>query len=529
MKRLFALLFCCLFAALSAVDTAGPRKILIGSPIRQKPAILKEFLASLDRLEQKSYTAEYFFIDDNELDESRALLQEFAQKKNGRCTILVVPSDGPTHAFICDETTHHWTEHHVWKVAGFRDRIIEEARENNYDNLFLIDSDIVVHPRTIEQLISTGKDIVSNVFWSRWYPNAPLLPQVWLADVYTQYRHEIGEQLSQEEMGRRHREFLEQMQEPGTYEVGGLGGCTLMSKNALHKGISYKRIKNLSFWGEDRHFCVRANALGLSLHADTHYPAYNVYRESDLAGVAEYVKKCAETSQQKHRLTLSMIVRNEANRYLRRVLESAREYITDAVIIDDNSSDNTVQVCKEVLSDIPLKIVQNSTSKFSNEVELRKQQWEETVKTNPEWILSLDADQVFEDCFKNKIQRLLSTTDADIFYFRWFDFWDEQHYRDDKFWCGHKNYYPMIVRYKPGIEYKWKETPLHCGHFPLTVLQFPGKASELRVKHYGWASAEDRATKAQRYRELDPNAKYGWKRQYDSILDENPHLIAWVE
>ena len=208
---------------------------------------------------------------------------------------------------------------------------------------------------------------------------------------------------------------------------------------------------------------------------------------------------------------------------------SVREYITDAVIIDDNSTDDTVKVCEEVLQGIPLRIVRNTESKFSNEVELRKQQWEETVKTNPEWILSLDADQVFEKSFKNKVHRLLSAADTDLYFFRWYDFWDEEHYRDDQFWCGHKNYYPMLVRYKPGVEYKWRETPLHCGHFPVTVLQFSGKTSELRVKHYGWSKPEDRLAKSNRYKQLDSNANYGWKGQYDSILDENPHLVAWAE
>ena len=30
-------------------------------------------------------------------------------------------------------------------------------------------------------------------------------------------------------------------------------------------------------FGEDRHFCIRAAALGLSLYVDTHYPAYHIY------------------------------------------------------------------------------------------------------------------------------------------------------------------------------------------------------------------------------------------------------------
>lgn len=530
-RRLFAFLLFVFCLNAYADQPASPQKlrVLVGSPIRQKPAILKEFLASLDRLEQKSYTLDYFFIDDNDLPETNAVLKAYALEKKERCTILPAPKNDNDQKFICDETTHHWTENLVWKVAGFRDRIIAEARDRGYDHLLLIDSDIVLHPKTVEQLISTGKDIISNIFWTRWYPNNPLLPNVWVSDHYTQYAHEIGEQLSQEEIAKRQRAFIEKMEEPGTYEIGGLCACTLMSKSALHKGISYRRIKNLTFWGEDRHFCVRAAALGLSLHVDTHYPAYNIYRPTDLAGVEEYINQCNASEAKAHRVTLSMIVRNEADHYLRRVLNAAKEYITDAVIIDDCSTDNTVQVCEEVLADIPLTIVKNTHSKFSNEVVLRKQQWEETAKTNPEWILSLDADQIFEDAIKNKLPRMLAAKDVDVYYFRWFDFWNEAQYRDDKFWCGHKNYYPMLVRYKPGIEYTWRETPQHCGHFPLTVLQFPGKTSELRVKHYGWATPEDRLAKASRYKQLDPDAKYGSKGQYDSILDEHPNLVAWKE
>jgi hypothetical protein len=63
----------------------------------------------------------------------------------------------------------------------------------------------------------------------------------------------------------------------------------------------------------------------------------------------------------------------------------------------------------------------------------------------------------------------------------------------------------------------------------VTVSQFSGKTSELRVKHYGWATKEDRLAKAKRYQELDPEVKYGSKGQYDSILDEHPNLVAWTE
>jgi hypothetical protein len=65
----------------------------------------------------------------------------------------------------------------------------------------------------------------------------------------------------------------------------------LISRKALVAGVSFAEIKNLSFWGEDRHFCIRAAALGFSLYVDTHFPAYHIYRESELSGIASYKTK----------------------------------------------------------------------------------------------------------------------------------------------------------------------------------------------------------------------------------------------
>lgn len=265
-------------------------KILVGSPIRQKPAILHEFLSSLDRLEQNTFEMNFFFIDDNDQKESKILLKDFAINKKERC-FLQEPQLLNGSQYICNETTHFWKDSMIWKVAAYKDGIIQHAKAKGYDGLFLIDSDLVLHPRTIDQLIESQKEIISNIFWTKWQPDQISLPQVWLFDHYTLFDHKCHEQLSNEEMVRRQKVFLDKLKKPGVYEVGGLGACTLIQKSALQKEISFQRIKNVSFWGEDRHFCIRAVAIGLSLHVDTHYPAYHIYRDSDLSGVEEFKKK----------------------------------------------------------------------------------------------------------------------------------------------------------------------------------------------------------------------------------------------
>lgn len=266
------------------MDYQTNNRVLIGSPVYQKPEILEEFLKSLKELNKGDLIVDYFFIDDNENSESTLLLEKFKEDHEG---VLILKSEC-SDRYVCDENTHSWKENLVWKVANFKDIIIKYAKDNYYDYLFFIDSDLVLHKDTLSHLILTGKDIISEVFWTKWTRNAYFAPQVWLSDTYTQFERKRDESLDYLEISRRKKHFIDKLREPGVYEVGGLGACTLISSHALHKGVSFKEIDNLSFWGEDRHFCIRAKSLGLKLYVDTHYPAYHIYRDEYLSGISRY-------------------------------------------------------------------------------------------------------------------------------------------------------------------------------------------------------------------------------------------------
>ena len=486
------------------------KRVLVGSPIRQNPYVLKEFLESLDQQRCSDIELDFHFIDDNDDQCSKDLLQEFAGHYQYNC-LVETGTDAHRDHYLCNENTHYWNDKLIWRVAGFKDRIIAKALRDDYDYLFFIDSDIVMDPATIQHLKDTGKDIISEIFWTQWQPDAPSLPQVWIQDVYTQTP-----------------EFIEALCTPGIYEVGGLGACTLISKEALKSGVNFSQLYNLSFWGEDRHFCVRAVALGYTLYVDTHYPAYHIYRESALCGLMRY-KKVHGLAPDRPLITLAMCVKNEAHRYLTEVLTAAKEYIDAAVIVDDASTDDTVALCKNILSGIPTKIIKNSESKFCNEVELRLQLWNETIATDPEWILVLDADEIFENTFKDEIRSYLVPDDRDAIYCRLYDFWNKTQYRDDELWCAHYYYRPFLIRYRQGMTYTWLNQAQHCGRLPANTGHFPYILCPLRLKHYGWAREEDRVTKYKRYQTLDPDGRYGSSAHYESIIDESPHLTAWIE
>ncbi|WP_170289681.1 glycosyltransferase family 2 protein [Cytobacillus depressus] len=271
------------------------KKILIGSPIHQKPQILEQFLISLSGLKKETFEASFLFIDDNCNKESSEILERY---KNS-FTKMEIKKSSETDIYYTDGSTHLWTENLVWKVAGFKNYIIEQALKDGYDYLFFIDSDIVLHPETIEHLIQQDKDIISEVFWTKWQPDSIELPQVWISDQYTLYKKDRNENIDEMEINKRINDFINQLRVPGVYEVGGLGACTLISKNALVKGVNFSEISNVSFWGEDRHFCIRAAALGLKLYVDTYYPAFHIYRETDLDRIQEFDKSLLPNGNEK--------------------------------------------------------------------------------------------------------------------------------------------------------------------------------------------------------------------------------------
>jgi tetratricopeptide (TPR) repeat protein len=362
------------------------QRVLIGSPVHQQPLILQEFLTSLSELQQDDLIVEYLFVDDNEATESSTLLAEFiGQHENS----TIYKSSEKTEHYRCDDYTHYWNEVQIWKVAQMKDEIISYTKKNNYDYLLLIDSDLVLHPYTLKQLIYTNKNIISNIFWTKWQPNTAELPQVWMQDEYSLYRKRRNEILKDEEIELRTNKFLQQLRQPGVYEVGGLGACTLISKHALFKGVEFSEIPNLSYWGEDRHFSIRAAVLNIPLYVDTHYPAYHIYRPSELVGIPAYKRKCRISMKQDEGITISlcMIVKNEED-VLERCLTSIHQVVDEIIIIDTGSTDRT----KEIAASFTDKIYDfewiNDFSAARNYA---------FNHASGEYILWLDADDFFEE------------------------------------------------------------------------------------------------------------------------------------
>lgn len=266
--------------------------ILIAAPVRERPHILREYVNGLNGLDTDGLEVSCFFVLNGEnRDEARAILDG-----------LRYPTEfyewDDAGAYNRDEETHRWTRDNLSNVAAMKNLIIERAcgpirpidmiagvastktgvqvitlsapDKLRPSHLFLVDSDLVLHPKTLRQLVAANMPIIAEVYWTRWNPGLPPQPNAWDLDFYTFIVDKQGD-----EPGAKYRV-------PGLYKVGGTGACILIRRDVLEAGIRYEPIDNVSWsqW-EDRAFCVRAAVHGFGIWLDTHYPATHLYRESE--------------------------------------------------------------------------------------------------------------------------------------------------------------------------------------------------------------------------------------------------------
>ena len=217
--------------------------------------MLELFLRGLDR-----QGVDQWFYDDNDTPSPQLV---------GRRVLPKVP--GLSKSMYRD---HNWDGYSLNRITAIKQHAVEAFLSSPYESMFMVDSDILMPAGLVDHLAAIRKPIVSAVFWTVW-PNAgpEPMPNVW---DFHQYKFQ------------GHNEWR-RFRKPGHYRVGGLGACTLIDRSVFEAGVSFAPVNGVSYWGEDRHFCVRAAARDIPLVACSHFELFHVYTPGDLPAGLEWM------------------------------------------------------------------------------------------------------------------------------------------------------------------------------------------------------------------------------------------------
>ncbi len=230
------------------------KRIVLFSSLRKPKEILEISLQSYLNLKQEEFVLEYLFYDDSETSEESAFLSEFCKTNN--CSLLP-----KIDLKSSDYSDHNWNVSRIDRIIAIKNNAIQYALQHDYDYLFLVDSDLVLHPMTLSHLVQQNEHFIFEVFWTLFFKQTFHKPNAWDHHSWSYVGPETILKLTQK----------------GKYTVGGGGACTLLTKEILSKNLNFNRLMSLGYQGEDRHFCTRAQALGYNVVVDTHYPAYHIF------------------------------------------------------------------------------------------------------------------------------------------------------------------------------------------------------------------------------------------------------------
>jgi glycosyltransferase involved in cell wall biosynthesis len=221
-----------------------------------------------------------------------------------------------------------------------------------------------------------------------------------------------------------------------------------------------------------------------------------------------------------HKIVGTYRVKNE-ERFIEKSLKSVLDICSEVVILDDNSTDKTVEICSSFDKVVDIQTVFHSTL---NEVRDRNSLLQMGLKRNPDFILSVDGDEIF---MPNAAEILFEEIDIlypknDVFQFQFLTYWDKtDQIRFDGIFGNY--WQKRLFRTKnqlSDLKFNDNTNPgnLHCGSVPKDVHGFE-KPIRSNVKIFHMASIDEKL-RQQKY-------DYYTKLDSDNILtDGYVHMVS---
>jgi len=202
-------------------------------------------------------------------------------------------------------------------------------------------------------------------------------------------------------------------------------------------------------------------------------------------------------------------IKNES-RFIEKSLKSVMDICSEIIVMDNNSTDDTVEICSgfdkvtEIIKrkDLPL-----------DEVRDKNILYEHARKSDPDFILAVDGDEIFMPNASEILFEELSTVypDSDVFEFQFLTLWDDVNtIRTDGIFGYYWQKRLLRMKNQPlSLLFVENDNPgnIHCGSIPPSSVGFdtPAKSS-VKIFHLASLDDEVRKRKYDYYTKTDPDS-----------------------
>lgn len=203
----------------------------------------------------------------------------------------------------------------------------------------------------------------------------------------------------------------------------------------------------------------------------------------------------------------------EADRYLGASLGELKEFCDEILVVANNVDPKTM----EMLVDCGVVIRTDNREWGIHQPKIKEDAVKALGKLSPDWVISIDADEVFDGTMNREEFERLAKLGGLAWYFRVIDLWDspKTHRKELAFWNI------RFWRYMPQLGLDFERRNLHCGLAPRYAYHRGNYAPHILI-HFGLMKAEDRARKVARYDKYDPKAVFKSRDFYDILKSQSP-------
>ncbi len=201
-------------------------------------------------------------------------------------------------------------------------------------------------------------------------------------------------------------------------------------------------------------------------------------------------------------------IKNEA-RFIEKSLKSVMEICSEIIVMDNNSTDDTVEICSGF--DKVTEIIKRKELPL-DEVRYKNIIYEHARKSDPDFILAVDGDEIFMPNASEILFEELSTIhpNSNVFEFQFLTLWDDVNtIRTDGIFGYYWQKRLLRMKNQPySLLFVENDNPgnIHCGSIPPSSVGFDNQAkSSVKIFHLASLDDEVRQRKYGFYTKTDPD------------------------